>query len=174
MNDTILAATRQIVGGVAENKRSVTRSVKPRNNWTARKQHLFLTKLAETGNVTISLAETGMSSGSVYRLRNRSASFRAAWDEAFDSTYANVEAMLLDRALRGRRRIWRDGQIVEEFVECSDGLALSLLAQHRKRPVDGSPDVSAEAAAGRDDPARLRERFTTKLKRLARAAGWQE
>lgn len=149
-------------------------AAKPRERWTMAKREVFLANLAKTGCVEKSAAETGMAVSGVYRLRKRSVLFRTAWDRALDTTYANVEAMLLDRALQGRRRVWRDGKIVEEFVECSDSLALNLLAQHRKRTTDGTTDVPAEAAAGRDDPERLRERFTTKLKRLARAAGWQE
>ncbi|MDB5713355.1 MAG: hypothetical protein JWO15_752 [Sphingomonadales bacterium] len=140
------------------------------DRWTTEKQDRFLAGLAETGNVTASLAATGMSNSGLYRLRKRSAAFCAAWDAALEPGYARVEAMLLDRALNGRRRVVREGKIVDEFVECSDSLALGLLAQHRKRT--GENRVST--AGGKDDPERLRERFTAKLKRLAKAAGWEE
>jgi hypothetical protein len=147
---------------------SPLRAARP-DSWTVEKQNLFVARLAETANVTASLLETGMSQAGLYKLRKRSASFRAAWDTALDAGYARVEAMLLDRALNGRRRVLRGGQIVEEFVECSDSLALSLIAQHRKRV----SEIRAAVAISRDNPERLRERFMVKLHRLARAAGWQ-
>jgi hypothetical protein len=139
------------------------------DQWTIEKQELFVARLAETANVSASLVETGMSHAGLYKLRKRSATFRAAWDEALDLGYARVEAMLLDRALNGRRRVLREGVIVEEFVECSDSLALTLIAQHRKRVVE----YRAAIAVSRDNPERLRERFMAKLQRLAKAAGWQ-
>jgi hypothetical protein len=148
------------------------RNVHP-DRWTVKKQKLFLTRLAETGSVTASLAETGMSNSGLYKLRKRSAGFCAAWDAALELGYVQVEAMLLDRALNGRRRVVREGQIVDEFVECSDSLALGLIAQHRKRTGENRT-VGAVGMGGKDSPERLRERFMTKLKRLARAAGWVE
>jgi hypothetical protein len=146
----------------------VSATVRP-DRWTAEKQKLFVTRLAETGNVSASLAATGMSNAGLYRLRKRSAAFCAAWDAALDLGYARVEAMLLDRALNGRRRVFREGKIVDEFVECSDSLALSLVTQHRKRVVE----YRAAVSVNRDNPDRQRERFMAKLQRLARAAGWQ-
>ncbi|MDB5700496.1 MAG: hypothetical protein JWL66_695 [Sphingomonadales bacterium] len=145
------------------------RKVHP-DRWTVKKQKLFLTRLAETGRVPASLAETGMCLSGLYKLRKRSAGFCAAWDVALELGYVQVEAMLLDRALNGRRRVVREGQIVDEFVECSDSLALRLIAQHRKR----TGENRMAATGSKDNPERLRERFMTKLKRLARAAGWEE
>jgi hypothetical protein len=144
-------------------------SAVPRERWTAEKQEMFVTSLAVTGNVSLSLAETGMSQTGLYKLRKRSAEFCTAWDAALDLGYARIETMLLDRALNGRRRVLRDGQIVEEFAECSDSLALSLLTQHRKRV----GEYRAAVAVSGDNPERLRGRFMAKLERLARAAGWQ-
>jgi hypothetical protein len=144
-------------------------TAKPRERWTARKQEMFVTSLAVTGNVSLSLVETGMSQTGLYKLRKRSPAFCTAWDAALDLGYARIETMLLDRALNGRRRVLREGQIVEEFVECSDSLALSLLTQHRKRV----GEYRAAVAVAQDSPDRLRGRFMVKLERLARAAGWQ-
>lgn len=165
-----LVATAGRRGGAVDAKGAGARLQAERGDrWTAEKQEQFVGRLAETANVSASLAETGMSQAGLYKLRNRSAGFRAAWDEALDLGYARIEAMLLDRALNGRRRVSREGQIVEEFVECSDSLALTLLSQHRKRV----GEYRAAVAVSRDNPERLRERFMVKLQRLARAAGWQ-
>lgn len=165
-----LVATAGRRGGAVDAKGAGARLQAERGDrWTAEKQEQFVARLAETANVSASLADTGMSQAGLYKLRKRSAGFRAAWDEALDLGYARIEAMLLDRALNGRRRVSREGQIVEEFVECSDSLALTLLSQHRKRV----GEYRAAVAVSRDNPERLRERFMVKLQRLARAAGWQ-
>jgi hypothetical protein len=168
--ENVLVATAGRKNGAADARGAAPRLQAGRaDRWTAEKQEQFVARLADTANVSASLAETGMSQAGLYKLRKRSAAFRAAWDEALDLGYARVEAMLLDRALNGRRRVLREGVVVEEFVECSDSLALSLLSQHRKRVVE----YRASVAVNRDNPARLRERFMAKLQRLAKAAGWQ-
>jgi hypothetical protein len=46
--------------------------------WTVEKQGAFLVKLAETANVRASARAVGMSEQGVYKLRARSAEFRAA------------------------------------------------------------------------------------------------
>ncbi|CAN5194121.1 hypothetical protein BH09PSE3_BH09PSE3_00970 [soil metagenome] len=162
VGEPVRAATRNKGASPPRVRREMARG------WTKAKREHFLSRLAETGNVLLSMSDSGMSHGSLYQLRKRSAEFSEAWDAALDLGYARIEAMLLDRALNGRRRVFREGVIVDEFVECSDGLALSLLAQHRKRVVEHRVAVTAQT----ENPERLRERFMVKLQRLARAAGW--
>lgn len=161
--EPVRAATRKKRASPPSVRREMARG------WTIAKREHFLARLAETGNVMLSMSDSGMSHTSLYQLRKRSAEFSEAWDAALDLGYARIEAMLLDRALNGRRRVFKEGVIVDEFVECTDGLALSLLAQHRKRVVEHRVAVAAQS----DNPDRLRERFMVKLQRLATAAGWQ-
>ncbi|AYJ85934.1 hypothetical protein D3Y57_08045 [Sphingomonas paeninsulae] len=68
--------------------------VKPRERWTARKQEMFVTSLAVTGNVSLSLVEAGMSQTGLYKLRKRSPAFCTAWDAALDLGYAPPSVVL--------------------------------------------------------------------------------
>jgi len=102
-------------------------------SWTARKERLFLTSLAETCNVKLSAKSAGVSHNCVYERRNRNASFRASWDAALATGYAQLEMMMLERALHGVEKtiILRDGttRVMREY---SDRTALALLRMHRE------------------------------------------
>ena len=104
-----------------------------RRSWTPGKEKEFLSSLAENSNVKLSAKRAGVSAGYVYRRRNSVASFRASWDAALASGYAQLEMMLLERALHGVEKtvVRRDGTttIMREY---SDKMALSLLRMHRE------------------------------------------
>jgi hypothetical protein len=88
------------------------RKVHP-DRWTVKKQKLFLTRLAETGSVTASPAETGMSNSGLYKLRKRSEGFCAAWDAALELGYAASFAVALSaREILPVGRIWADGNLL--------------------------------------------------------------
>jgi AcrR family transcriptional regulator len=128
-------------------------------HWSKAKEAQFIDHLTATCNVAASLREVGMSDTTVYRHRKKSAHFRAAWDRALAEGYARLEAMLLDRAINGKRvLVERDGEHVEK-VEYSDSLALNLLAQHRRMVAD----IRAANVAPREDPAMVRSRIVAQI-----------
>lgn len=130
-----------------------------RNGWTEKRERRFLDHLAATCNVSASLREVGATAALVYRHRQKSAQFRAAWDHALSEGYARLEAMLLDRALNGRRvTVERAGKMIET-IEYSDTLALRLLALHHRQVAD----VRAAAVVPREDPAIVRERIVAQI-----------
>ncbi len=102
-------------------------------SWTAKKERAFLSSLAETCNVKLSAKRAGVSHNCVYQRRNRNASFRASWDAALATGYAQLEMMLLERALHGveKKVIARDGTttIMRHY---RDQTALALLRMHRE------------------------------------------
>lgn len=102
-------------------------------SWTARKERLFLLSLAETCNVKLSAKRAGVSHNCVYERRNKNASFRASWDSALATGYAQLEMMMLERALHGVEKtvVARDGTTVV-MREYSDRTALALLRMHRE------------------------------------------
>lgn len=131
----------------------------PQRHWTKDKEARFIDHLTATCNVTASLREVGMSDTTVYRHRRKSAPFRAAWDRALTEGYARLEAMLLDRAINGKRvTVEREGKTVE-IVEYSDSLALNLLRQHRCMVAE----IRAAKVAPREDPALVRARIVTQI-----------
>jgi hypothetical protein len=102
-------------------------------SWTTRKEKAFIASLAETCNVKLSAKRAGVSPNCVYERRNKNASFRVAWDSALSTGYAQLELMMLERALHGIEKtvISRDGstRIMREY---SDRTALALLRMHRE------------------------------------------
>lgn len=102
-------------------------------SWTARKERTFLESLAETCNVKLSAKRAGVSHNCVYVRRNRNASFRASWDAALATGYAQLELMMLERALHGVEKtiVTRDGTTTT-MREYSDRTALALLRMHRE------------------------------------------
>lgn len=99
--------------------------------WTPEKRRDFLAKLAETANVRASARAVGMSEQGVYKLRAKSPEFRAQWAAALREGYAQLEVMLLERALKGTRKpVFHGGAKIGSVTEYSDRLALTLLNAH--------------------------------------------
>ena len=138
------------------------RQVRPSyRSWTAAKQRAFLEALAESCNVKLAARKAGVSTSAIYVRRNKEASFRAGWDQALAAGYAQLEMMLLERALHGveKRVVARDGTttIMREY---SDRVALALLRMHRENAAfadDSGKDAEFEEA---------RERIVERLQRL--------
>ena len=137
------------------------RKVKPRaRGWNAKKEQAFLSSLVESCNVKLSAKRAGVSPNCVYERRNKFASFRASWDAALSTGYAQLEMMMLERALHGVAKTVtaRDGTTTT-MREYSDRTALALLRMHR--------DNAAYASEG-NDAAELEEARDRIVERLAR------
>lgn len=133
--------------------------------WTAEKQRLFLAELADTANVSASARAAGMPEASVYRLRRRSAEFRAAWAAALCEGYEKLELMLLDRAINGVvKPVWHGGKQVGSITEYSDRLALTLITAHRAA-------VHGRGGAYDEEPGAVRARLEAKLSEMNRRMG---
>jgi len=129
--------------------RKVSRS--PRS-WTAAKQKEFLEALAGSCNVKLAAKTAGVSTSMAYVRRGRDATFRAGWDRALASGYAQLEMMLLERALHGVEKVvvTRDGTKTVMRVY-SDRVALALLRMHRENAAFADEDVQvAELDEARD------------------------
>lgn len=125
--------------------------------WTKAKRTEFLEQLAATANVRASARAVGMSEPGVYRLRQRSAEFRAAWAVALSEGYAKLELMLLERAMNGTvKPIFQLGKEVGSVTEYSDRLALTLLNAHRAT-------VHRERVGAGEDPEETRRRISATL-----------
>lgn len=99
------------------------------NGWTAERQRLFLTALAETGCISEACATAGITARSAFRLRAsaKGARFAAAWDQALRTATAKLLTLAYERAIRGSvKELWRDGKLIAESRAPSDKL-LSLL-----------------------------------------------
>lgn len=133
-------------------------------SWTPAKERAFLRALAESCNVKLAARTAKVSTSSVYDRRSRHASFRAAWENALATGYAQLELMLLERSLHGVEKVVvaRDGTktVMREY---SDRVALALLRMHRdtaKLADEAIDDVEFEEAKDRIIARldRLRER----------------
>ena len=122
--------------------------------WSADRQRLFLSYLAETGSVHLASDGARMTARSAYRLRTRSPAFAAAWDTALQLAVGRLSAIVFDRAINGRiEQIYRDDMLIGERRVPNDKLLTWLLARlDPKRfalPWErrGDTDPQAEAVA---------------------------
>ena len=157
------------------------RTVRPSHrSWTAAKQKAFLEALAESCNVKLAAKKAGVSTSMAYVRRGRDANFRAGWDRALATGYAQLEMMLLERALHGVEKtvIARDGTrtVMREY---SDRAALALLRMHRENA--SYADESVDDAEWQEARERIVERLTrirerdaieTKSADVAALIGW--
>lgn len=112
------------------------------DGWTAERQRIFLTALAESGCISIACHDAGMTARSAYRLRAHpdGASFARAWDHALRLALPRLATIAVDRAVRGSiTEKWVDGRLVSETRAPSDRLLMFLL--QRFSPPAPAPDA---------------------------------
>lgn len=100
------------------------------DGWTAERQRIFLTVLAETGRVTEAARAAGMSPRSAYRLRwhPQGEAFAKAWIRALYIATRGLAALAFERATTGTvREYWKNGALVGETRQPSDRLLIFLL-----------------------------------------------
>jgi hypothetical protein len=98
--------------------------------WSAERQRLFLTHLAETGSVHLACSAARLSARGAYRLRARSPAFARGWDMAQRLTVGRLSAIAFDRALNGRlEQVYEDGHLVAERRVPNDRMLMWLLAR---------------------------------------------
>ena len=98
--------------------------------WSAERQRLFLTVLAETGQVHLAAAEARLSVRSAQALRVRSAAFNAGWRMAEQLAVGRLSPLAFDRSINGRiEQVYHDGVLVAERRVPSDKLLMWLLAR---------------------------------------------
>jgi len=128
--------------------------------WSADRQRLFLTTLAETGSVHLAAEAARLNARGAYRLRVRSPAFAQAWDTAQQLAVGRLSAIAFDRALNGRvEQIYREGELIAERRMPSDNMAKWLLARlDPKRfalPWEKRGDADPQAEASASFPALL-------------------
>jgi hypothetical protein len=128
--------------------------------WSADRQRIFLSALAETGSVHLASNHARLSARSAYRLRTRSPAFASAWDAALQLSVGRLSAIAFDRAIHGRvEQVYRDGELIAERRVPNDRLLTWLLARlDPKRfalPWEQRGDADPQAEAVASFPALL-------------------
>jgi hypothetical protein len=122
--------------------------------WSAERQKLFLTVLAETGQVHLAAAAARLSARSAQALRVRSPAFDKGWRVAEQLAVGRLSPIAFDRAINGRlEQVYQGGELVAERRVPNDKMLMWLLARLDPRrfamPWEqrGDADPQAEAAA---------------------------
>ena len=107
--------------------------------WTDEAEAIFLAALASSANVSLSAAEAGFSTPTVYRLKARRADFAEKWRMALIHGFDRLETEMLRSAIDSVSGAdFDDGRPIPKttFAE-----AMALLNAHRKevRGVGGAP-----------------------------------
>ncbi|MGZ2412050.1 hypothetical protein ACUXST_001471 [Sphingomonas sp. F9_3S_D5_B_2] len=123
--------------------------------WSADRQRMFLTYLAETGSVHLAAGAARLTARGAYRLRARSPVFAQAWNAAQQLAVGRLSAIAFDRAINGRvEQVYHQGELVGERRVPSDRLLTWLLARLDPKRFalpweqrgDGDPQAEAVAA----------------------------
>lgn len=110
------------------------------DGWTAAKKEKFIAVLAETANVSMAIKAVGMSVPTTYRLRKTSPAFAKAWAEALEIGVAQLEMMVLDKALNGEEKpIYYGGKVIGTAPAYSERLAIFLLKAHKPEVYGTAP-----------------------------------
>ena len=128
--------------------------------WSAERQKLFLTVLAETGQIHLAAAAARLSARSAQALRVRSPAFNAGWRMAEQLGAGRLAPIAFDRAINGRvEQVYQDGELVAERRVPNDKLLMWLLARlDPKRfalPWEQRGDADPQSEAAEAFPALL-------------------
>jgi hypothetical protein len=108
------------------------------DGWTLERQIAFIGRLAATASVTDAAHYVGLTRQSARDLYNRSAPFRAAWDEAVKLSVGVLGETAYDRAVNGvQEQVWYKGQMVG-YREKHDNRLLMFLLRVRD-PLNYAP-----------------------------------
>jgi hypothetical protein len=133
--------------------------------WSADRQRIFLSHLAETGSVHLASSAARLTARSAYRLRVRSPAFASAWDVAKRLAVGRLSALAFDRAINGRtEQVWHDGALVAEKRMPSDKLLMWLLARLDPKRYGAPWEQRADTNA--DPQAEARTAFAGQLDAL--------
>lgn len=117
-------------------------------SWTKAKERRFLQALGESCNVKLASKRAKVSPSTVYVRRAKDARFRDAWDQAVAIGYAQLELMMLERALHGIEKVIvppRGNGEPLVMREYSDRVGLALLRMHRETArIAGEESEAAE------------------------------
>ena len=151
---------------VLESGKRVRRVRPSQRSWTKAKVTAFLEALAASCNVKLAAKKAGVSTSMAYVRRGRDATFRAGWDRALSTGYAQLELMLLERALHGVEKTvtTRDGTTTV-MREYSDRVALALLRMHRDAAAMADEEVQDQ------EFEEARERIFARIQRLRERDG---
>ncbi len=98
------------------------------DGWTREKQRDFIERLAASASVSDAARYVGMSRQSARDLYNRSAPFRAAWNEALRASISVLAETAFDRAVNGvQEQVWYKGQMIGFREKYNDRLLMFLL-----------------------------------------------
>lgn len=137
--------------------------------WSADRQRIFLSYLAETGSVHLASGAARLSARSAYRLRVRSPAFAAAWDVAERLAVGRLSALAFDRAINGRtEQVFHDGTLIAEKRVPSDKMLMWLLARLDPRRYAAPGEQRGQETA--DPQAEARSAFAGRLDALTDAA----
>lgn len=133
--------------------------------WGDAVRQKFLDVLAATCNVREACRAVAMTVAGAYRLRQRDAVFAAAWDEALEQGYYELEMLLLRQSLHGttRTETVEDGEGQRKQVKTVHSfphdIAVRLWMAHAKRV----EDLRAEQAGRRPDAEQIRAEIQAKI-----------
>lgn len=152
-------AGRQLVLGASKN--GYQKRTGRASDWTDAMADDFIAVLADSCNVSLAARAINRSIGNIYKQRAIDAKFRAQWDQALAIGYAQLEMMMLERAVHGVEKtiVLRTGEVTV-MRQYSDRVALSLLRMHRENV------AAIDYGVDQEDYQEACERIIVRLERL--------
>lgn len=144
----------------------------PQARATEARQRAFLAELERTGRVVDAAHAAGLTTSTVYRLRDRSDAFAAAWDHARAHCYERVEEAAFERAVEGVEvPVYYRDQVVGTRRKYSDTLALAIM----RRTKNATDSVERERLRAQvEDELREAGRLTDPEAAARKSKYWRE
>jgi hypothetical protein len=167
---------------LAENREGKLHLRKERaDGWSDADRATFLDHLAASCNVALAARAVGRIPQSASSLYRRDPDFAAEWDRALDTGYANLEAMLLERAQRvvGGQPITGEDSAAAPVADMTTEQAMNLLRRNGKKVAairSGNGDAAREgrSASAKETYLAIMERMRVLKIRLDDGDGGEE
>lgn len=131
----------------------------------------FIERLRETANVSRSAKDAGISRQAAYQERERSESFRKAWDDAMEEALDYLEEEARRRAYEGTvEPVVSAGRHVADVRRYSDTLLIFLLKGRRKEVFGDRQEISGPGGG----PIEVDDARSKLLARLIARRGTEE
>ena len=146
--------------------RTATTGAKKKTPTIATRRTKFLKKLAQTANVSLSARHAEISKSALYKHRQKTPLFAAAWDDALGEALDALEQAVIERAQHGvEKPVFFGGNQIGTVRSYSDALAMFMLKAKR-------PEVYArlnEELPNQDRDAAARAEVLRRIERLGDA-----
>ncbi|MCK5575945.1 MAG: hypothetical protein KAI28_09010 [Sphingomonadales bacterium] len=143
-----------------------------KQEWTQRREAIFLRVLRSTANVSAAARAATLTRKAAYAQRQVNDTFREEWDMALEDALDDLEHSLRQRAIEGTEKpVYYAGKECGSTTNYNDTLGMFLLRARRKQVFGDDGRVKSKGDEPMTEQSTARERLWSKLDEMRQRLG---